>query len=104
MFDNLTTCPWYNWNKKNRQMLLVFMTASMKPQSFTIIGDLSLNYEYLPFVSICIDAVHDTKKNKTFFSYLKLHTATLWCCITFIDILLCTQIFVTNCKLLMIFC
>ncbi|CAH1380139.1 unnamed protein product, partial [Tenebrio molitor] len=37
-FDTLTKCSWYNWNKRNKTVLHIFMTNSLKPFAITFAG------------------------------------------------------------------
>jgi hypothetical protein len=37
-FDTLTKCAWYNWNKRNKTVLHIFMTNSLKPFAITFAG------------------------------------------------------------------
>ncbi|CAH1379655.1 unnamed protein product, partial [Tenebrio molitor] len=38
VLDTLSQCSWYNWDYKNKQILLIFMANSLKPCSFTFAG------------------------------------------------------------------
>jgi hypothetical protein len=38
IFDTLTQCSWYNWDAKNKQILLIFMANSLKPCLLTFAG------------------------------------------------------------------
>jgi hypothetical protein len=38
IFDTLTQCSWYNWDAKNKQVLLIFMENSLKPCSLGFAG------------------------------------------------------------------
>ncbi|EFA09300.1 odorant receptor 230 [Tribolium castaneum] len=44
IFDILLTCPWYKWDKKNKNILLMFLVNSLKPMSITIAG-ITLDYK-----------------------------------------------------------
>ncbi|CAH1379851.1 unnamed protein product [Tenebrio molitor] len=48
-FDILTQCSWYNWNAKNKQILLIFMTNCLKPFSLTFAG-IIINYNLTLFI------------------------------------------------------
>jgi hypothetical protein len=37
-FDTLAKCSWYNWNKRNKTVLHIFMTNSLKPFAITFAG------------------------------------------------------------------
>ncbi|KAJ3620083.1 hypothetical protein MTP99_004076 [Tenebrio molitor] len=37
-FDTLTKCSWYNWNKRNKTVLHIFMTNCLKPFAITFAG------------------------------------------------------------------
>ncbi|KAJ3621308.1 hypothetical protein MTP99_003459 [Tenebrio molitor] len=38
VLDTLSQCSWYNWDYKNKQILLIFMANSLKPCTFTFAG------------------------------------------------------------------
>jgi hypothetical protein len=44
IFDTLTQCSWYNWDAKNKQILLIFIANSLKPCSLTFAG-YALDYQ-----------------------------------------------------------
>ncbi|CAH1380103.1 unnamed protein product [Tenebrio molitor] len=37
-FDTLMKCAWYNWNKRNKTVLHIFMTNCLKPFAITFAG------------------------------------------------------------------
>ncbi|CAH1380145.1 unnamed protein product [Tenebrio molitor] len=37
-FDTLTKCAWYNWNKRNKTVLHIFLTNCLKPFAITFAG------------------------------------------------------------------
>ncbi|RZC39407.1 hypothetical protein BDFB_008878, partial [Asbolus verrucosus] len=43
IFDTLMECPWYNWNTRNKRLLLTFMTNSAIPSTMSFAG-ISLDY------------------------------------------------------------
>jgi hypothetical protein len=45
MFDVFVSCPWYNWNLKNRKTLLICMANSINPLSFCFAG-MTLGYKF----------------------------------------------------------
>jgi hypothetical protein len=38
VFDTLTQCSWYNWDARNKQILLIFMANSLKPSTLVFAG------------------------------------------------------------------
>ncbi|CAH1380110.1 unnamed protein product [Tenebrio molitor] len=38
IFDTLTKCSWYNWNKRNKTVLHIFMTNCLKPFAISFAG------------------------------------------------------------------
>jgi hypothetical protein len=56
IFDTLTQCSWYNWDAKNKQILLIFMANSLKRRSLT-------------FAGIAIDYKQGVSVMRTSFSY-----------------------------------
>jgi hypothetical protein len=38
IFDTLTQCSWYNWDARNKQILLIFMENSLQPCSLGFAG------------------------------------------------------------------
>jgi hypothetical protein len=50
IFDVLVSCPWYNWNLKNRKTLLICMANSMNPLCFCFAG-MTLGYKLTVNVS-----------------------------------------------------
>ncbi|XP_068912416.1 uncharacterized protein [Tenebrio molitor] len=38
VFDTLTQCSWYNWDARNKQILLIFMANSIKPSTLVFAG------------------------------------------------------------------
>jgi hypothetical protein len=51
IFDTLTQCSWYNWDAKNKQILLIFMANSLKRRSLTFAG-IAIDYKQGVSVSI----------------------------------------------------
>ncbi|EFA01389.1 odorant receptor 174 [Tribolium castaneum] len=45
VFDTLATCSWYEWDTKNRKMLLMFLLHSLKPIKFYW-GGFALDYRF----------------------------------------------------------
>ncbi|EFA02951.1 odorant receptor 197 [Tribolium castaneum] len=45
VFDTLMTCPWNAWNNKNRKVLLIIMSNTLRPLTFTLAG-ITLNYKF----------------------------------------------------------
>jgi hypothetical protein len=37
-FDTLTKCSWYDWDKRNKTVLHIFMTNCLKPFAITFAG------------------------------------------------------------------
>ncbi|CAH1379874.1 unnamed protein product, partial [Tenebrio molitor] len=51
--DILTQCSWYNWDAKNKQILLIFMANCLKPCSLAFAG-IVVDYNLTLLVSIII--------------------------------------------------
>ncbi|EEZ97723.1 odorant receptor 204 [Tribolium castaneum] len=45
VFDSLISCPWYSWNVKNRKVLLIFLTNSLQPMFFSLVG-FTIDYRF----------------------------------------------------------
>ncbi|XP_044262509.1 uncharacterized protein LOC123009977 [Tribolium madens] len=45
VFDTLTNCSWYLWDKRNKKVLLIFMANSLKPMTFSMYG-ITLDYQF----------------------------------------------------------
>ncbi|EFA09267.1 uncharacterized protein LOC107398578 [Tribolium castaneum] len=45
IFDTLVMCSWYNWDKRNKKVLLMFLANSLEPMSITIAG-ITLDYKF----------------------------------------------------------
>ncbi|KAJ3619794.1 hypothetical protein MTP99_005449 [Tenebrio molitor] len=45
IFDAFASCPWYNWNLKNRKTLLICMASSTNPLSFGFAG-ITIGYNF----------------------------------------------------------
>ncbi|EFA02950.1 odorant receptor 195 [Tribolium castaneum] len=45
VFDTLMTCPWNTWNIKNRKVLLIVMSNTIQPLTFTLAG-ITLDYKF----------------------------------------------------------
>ncbi|XP_074037261.1 uncharacterized protein [Leptinotarsa decemlineata] len=44
LLSNIYNCPWYRWNRKNKQVVLLFMTNCLEPMVFSFYGLMKLEY------------------------------------------------------------
>ncbi|XP_074037268.1 uncharacterized protein isoform X2 [Leptinotarsa decemlineata] len=44
IFHNVYACPWYTWNKRNKQLILSLMTNSLQPMTLTSYAMVNLDY------------------------------------------------------------
>ncbi|XP_028136844.1 odorant receptor 43a-like [Diabrotica virgifera virgifera] len=61
LFENGINCPWWNWNKENRKILLIFLINASKPIRINGFNIIDANYALILRVTINIISVNTLK-------------------------------------------